>query len=156
MTSLLPPIERLAAIAVDLKNQAIATGEPARHELPGGLTITFIASGDNRQISCTMWAKMPPLTDRLLISEAFNVPRWITYKDYEFTYQAGWGIMRIKWDENRGKKLRQLAQAHLRPGWSQARVNEMLARHHLESWEKASNDQLDLLLAIVHSTGGCC
>lgn len=150
MTTLLPPIERLTATAVELKNQAIATGQPARAELPGGLTVTFMAAGDTRQISCTSWAKMPAVTDRELIREAFGVPRWIAYKDYDFEYKLGWGIMRIKWHENRGLKLIQMGQAHLRPGWNEQRVKSLLAAHNLTDWNDAGDAQLDALLAEVY------
>jgi hypothetical protein len=38
---------------------------------------------------------MPSPTERELVRQAFGVPGWITYKDYDFEYRAGWGIMRI-------------------------------------------------------------
>lgn len=143
-------IERLSAIAANLQQQAAETGEPARYDLPGGLTLTFVAQGEARQLSCTRWATMPSTTERELVRQAFGVPAWITYKDYDFEYRAGWGIMRIKWHQNRGQKLRKMAQAHLHRGWSQQRVADLLASHNLDDWNNADDAQLDALLAAVY------
>jgi hypothetical protein len=57
--------------------------------------------------------------------------------------------MRIKWSLNRAARLRQIAQLHLRPGWSQQRVEALLAAHGLTDWNHATDAQIEALLATV-------
>lgn len=127
----LTPLQRIAQeLMTQAQTQARSLGAGlARHQLSGGLHLTFQIRGNIRILSLTRYGRQASETERQLVRQAFGVPVWVTYAEhYEFDYQNGWGILRIRWSSSRWRKELLVAQGHLAPGWSLHRRQELFDR----------------------------
>ena len=143
-------MNELAEIANKMIEQARNTKEPVSRKLKSGLTITYAEEKDHRQISLTRWAAQASLSERTDVRKIFGVPGWVTQlSNEEIKYINGYGVIRIKWNASRHSKLLKLGQAHLAPGWSVNRIEQLLKSYGLNSWLDADDDTLDRLLTDI-------
>lgn len=141
----------LGRIAAEMFEQAGEKGK-AQHSLEGGLTLTLLCRGESYSLSLSRYLRQSSRTERRLCRAAFGVPTWVSERHITITYQDGWGIWRVWWTRDRGRKIRAIAQGHLAPGLGLHGWRRIMERHGLRTmpdWDKCSDEELDQIIVEI-------